>query len=35
MNAFGEGNYTTVDKQNIIANYGGRIHNITFTPFLM
>ena len=30
MDAFGEGNYTIVDKQNIIANFGGRIHNISF-----
>jgi hypothetical protein len=30
MNAFGEGNYSIVDKQNIIAIFGGRTHNIRF-----
>ena len=30
MYAFGEGNYEIIDKQNIIANFGGRIHNINF-----
>jgi predicted O-methyltransferase YrrM len=30
MDAFGNGNYTIIDKQNIIANFGGRIHNISF-----
>jgi lipopolysaccharide biosynthesis glycosyltransferase len=30
MDAFGEGNYKIIDKQNIIANFGGRIHNICF-----
>jgi predicted O-methyltransferase YrrM len=30
MDAFGEGKYKFVDKQNIIANFGGREHNITF-----
>jgi hypothetical protein len=30
MEAFGEGNYKIIDKQHIIANFGGRIHNITF-----
>ena len=30
MNAFGEGNYEIIDKQNIIANFGGRIHHIIF-----
>ena len=30
MDAFGEGNYKIIDKQNVIANFGGRIHNITF-----
>ena len=30
MDAFGEGNYTIIDKQNIVANFGGRIHNIRF-----
>jgi hypothetical protein len=30
MNAFGEGYYKIIDKQNIIANFGGRIHNICF-----
>ena len=27
---FGEGNYKIIDKRNIIANFGGRIHNIIF-----
>ena len=30
MDAFGEGDYTIIDKQNIIARFGGRIHNIMF-----
>jgi hypothetical protein len=30
MDAFGEGNYQIIDKQNIIATFGGRIHNIIF-----
>lgn len=30
MDAFGEGEYYFVDKQNIIAIFGGRIHDITF-----
>jgi hypothetical protein len=30
MDAFGEGCYTIIDKKNIIANFGGRIHNISF-----
>jgi predicted oxidoreductase len=30
MDAFGEGDYTIIDKQNIIARFGGRIHNIIF-----
>lgn len=30
MNAFGEGYYKFLDKQNIIAYFGGREHNITF-----
>ena len=30
MDAFGEGNYKIIDKQNIIATFGGRIHNISF-----
>ena len=30
MDAFGEGNYKIIDKQNIIAIFGGRIHNISF-----
>lgn len=30
MSAFGEGHYITIDKYNIIANFGGRIHDITF-----
>ena len=30
MDAFGEGNYQIVDKHNIIANFGGKIHNISF-----
>jgi predicted oxidoreductase len=30
MDAFGKGDYTIIDKQNIIANFGGRIHNINF-----
>ena len=30
MNAFGKGSYEFVDKQNIIAKFGGRIHNISF-----
>ena len=35
---FGEGNYKIIDKRNIIANFGGRIHNIIlnidYTEFL-
>lgn len=38
MDAFGEGNYKIIDKQNIIANFGGREHsikfNIDYTEFL-
>jgi predicted O-methyltransferase YrrM len=30
MDAFGQGNYKIIDKQNIIANFGGKIHNISF-----
>jgi len=30
MDAFGHGNYKFVDKQNIIANFGGRLHDINF-----
>ena len=30
MDAFGEGNYKIIDKQQIIANFGGRIHYISF-----
>jgi hypothetical protein len=30
MDAFGEGQYKFVDKQTIIAIFGGREHNITF-----
>ena len=30
MNAFGEGLYKVIDKQNIIAKFGGRIHNLRF-----
>jgi hypothetical protein len=30
MNAFGEGHYEFIDKQNIIAHFGGRVHNIRF-----
>jgi predicted O-methyltransferase YrrM len=30
MDAFGEGNYKIIDKQNIIANFGGREHSIKF-----
>jgi O-methyltransferase len=30
MHAFGEGYYKFIDKQNIIANFGGRNHNIKF-----
>jgi predicted oxidoreductase/ectoine hydroxylase-related dioxygenase (phytanoyl-CoA dioxygenase family) len=30
MDAFGEGHYTIIDKQNIIANFGCREHNISF-----
>jgi len=30
MDAFGEGKYKFVDKQNIIAYFGGRIHDINF-----
>ena len=35
---FGEGIYKIIDKRNIIANFGGRIHNIIlnidYTEFL-
>jgi hypothetical protein len=30
MNAFGEGYYEFIDKQNIVANFGGRVHYINF-----
>ena len=30
MNAFGKGKYKFVDKQNIIADFGGKIHSIFF-----
>ena len=30
MDAFGEGNYKIINKQNIIANFGGREHSIKF-----
>jgi hypothetical protein len=30
MNAFGKGYYEFIDKHNIIATFGCRIHNITF-----
>ena len=30
MDAFGEGYYKFIDKQNIVANFGGREHNISF-----
>lgn len=30
MDAFGEGYYEFVDKQNIIAKFGGRVHDIKF-----
>ena len=30
MDAFGDGQYKFVDKQNIIANFGGRQHDINF-----
>ena len=30
MEAFGKGHYEIMDEQNIKANFGGRIHNITF-----
>jgi lipopolysaccharide biosynthesis glycosyltransferase len=30
MDAFGEGHYSFINKQNIIANFGGREHNIIF-----
>jgi hypothetical protein len=30
MDAFGKGDYTVVDKQNIIAYFGGRKHFIVF-----
>ena len=33
MDAFGEGYYNFIDKQNIIANFGGRIHNIQFNDY--
>jgi hypothetical protein len=31
MDAFGEGYYQFIDKHNIIANFGGREHNINFS----
>lgn len=30
MDAFGDGSYQYIDNQNIIAQFGGRTHNITF-----
>jgi predicted oxidoreductase len=30
MDAFGQGNYQIINAQNIIANFGGRIHDISF-----
>jgi lipopolysaccharide biosynthesis glycosyltransferase/predicted O-methyltransferase YrrM len=30
MNAFGEGRYEFIDKQNIIAHFGGKVHKIRF-----
>jgi hypothetical protein len=30
MDAFGEGHYEFIDKYNIIAKFGGRVHNIKF-----
>ena len=30
MNAFGLGDYYLIDKQTIIAHFGGREHNISF-----
>ena len=30
MDAFGKGDYKIIDEQNIIANFGDRIHNISF-----
>ena len=30
MDAFGEGYYTFINSKNIIANFGGREHNIIF-----
>jgi len=30
MDAFGEGNYKIIDKQIIMANFGGRQHRIKF-----
>ena len=30
MDAFGEGYYKIIDNQNIIANFGSRVHNIKF-----
>jgi lipopolysaccharide biosynthesis glycosyltransferase len=30
MDAFGEGHYAFINKQNIIANFGGKKHNIIF-----
>ena len=30
MDAFGQGTYKFIDEKNIIANFGGRIHNIRF-----
>ena len=30
MDTIGGGDYKIIDKQNIIANFGGHIHNISF-----
>ena len=30
MNAFGVGHYTIIDKNNVIARFGSREHNISF-----
>ena len=30
MDAYGEDNYKIIDKQNIIANFGGREYSIKF-----
>jgi hypothetical protein len=34
MDAFGEGSYEFIDNQNITANFGGRVHNITLTTII-